>query len=302
MRDRMAPALLADADSEFSVSDAMAWFLVNSPDTPEPTVRAELIALTINHTSRHHYKTTVRDNVFSVIGRRRSARYRLYSGAAIPETIQTRHDQADDSDETISTDYDTRCYKPSSKRGTGKEKVLCVLLTEPEHILDPDENPVMAALEKEGLSTSIGLYFYRFKNPPNPSRFIKIGECTGPGGIASRFKRGWYGTKTYTDSYIWKKRGEDYIESDFVQAIKEVSKENPAYFVFYEHHTPDSHPKIDEAFAFVAHDHTFKQNTINNEKVNGNAAIIGRNIVWHTSAFDEVLGCIFPDGADYPSE
>jgi hypothetical protein len=174
------------------------------------------------------------------------------------------------------------------------------MLTHPDDLLDPDENPVLRVLEKEGLSSSIGLYFYLFKNQVGQRPFIKIGECTSTRGIEGRFVKGWHGYQSGTDSYVWTKRQGEYVKKAFGQQITQINEENPAYFVFYEHQLYNSHPKIDEGLALTAHLEHFSQKTLSPEKINGNARNIGRNLVWHRTAFNEVLNQEFPDGVGYP--
>ena len=189
-----------------------------------------------------------------------------------------------------------RSYIAESGRGTGNEKVISILLESPEDILNKPENLVLNALEEENLSSSIGLYFYRFKSNKIP--FIKIGECTGKEGIAKRFKRGWHGTKTYSDTYLAKKEKGQYVDSVFLTEVRNISKDNPAYFIFYEHLTEESHPKIDEVHAYIKHKTHFNEGTINKERINGNEKL-GKNLVWHDSAFVEVLELKFPDNCAY---
>jgi len=89
-------------------------------------------------------------------------------------------------------------------------------------LLGKENNYVLSVLKKEGLSSSIGLYFYRFKNTDIP--FIKIGECTRKEGVEVRFKRGWHGTETYSDTYRRKKVKDEYVDSDFLNQINNISK------------------------------------------------------------------------------
>jgi len=191
-----------------------------------------------------------------------------------------------------------RNYEADSKRGSGNERVVCVLLTEPVDVLSKTNNVVLAGLKTAGVSSAVGLYFYRFKNDTRP--FIKIGECTRQDGIHVRFKRGWHGTAKYSDTYLMK-RGKDksYTDSEFALEIQKISPENPAYFVFYEHYKLCSHPKIDEMFAYRMHLRLFKQGTASPERMNGNP-LLARRLVWHKKAFSEVVRCKFPDGTPYP--
>ena len=109
-----------------------------------------------------------------------------------------------------------RHYQAASGRGTGAERVVCVLLTSPDDILAARNNHVLNCLQAAGVSRSIGVYFYRFKNSTGP--FIKIGECTRQEGISVRFQRGWHGTPRYSDSYLGKytKDGSQ-VDSEFLR-------------------------------------------------------------------------------------
>lgn len=190
-------------------------------------------------------------------------------------------------------------YQAASGRGTGKERVVCVLLTSPDDLIVAPDNHVLKCLKAAGVGASIGVYFYRFKNEAH--RFIKIGECTRREGIAVRFQRGWHGTERYSDNYTRKRRGERYVDSEFALEIRRISQENPAYFVFYEHATLHSHPKIDEVFAYRMHKRLFKCDTASPERMNGNP-LLARRLVWHKTAFSEVARCRFPDGTFYPDQ
>jgi hypothetical protein len=190
----------------------------------------------------------------------------------------------------------TASYCADSGRGSRKEKVLCLLLTSPTDILDKKDNIVLSALDRAGLKTSIGIYFYRFAADNKP--FLKIGECTGPSGITQRFRNGWHagGTTTRTDTY---KKESKRLSPSFYGEIKKISPKNPVYFVFYELHERRSHPKIDEIYAHVSHDQYFQNKTICPERMNGRIGL-GEDLVWHKSAFREVASRKFPDGSNYP--
>lgn len=188
-------------------------------------------------------------------------------------------------------------YVADSRRGTGLEKVVCILLTSPDDVLSKDSNFILSQLNAAGVAKSIGLYFYRFKNTANP--FIKIGECTRREGIEVRFRRGWHGTETYSDTYQRKKTKDAYVDSELLIEIRKISADNPAYFVFYEHQTVNSHPKIDELYAYRMHKRLFKKGTASPERMNGNP-LLARFLVWHKSAFAEVVRGKLPDGTAYP--
>jgi len=100
-----------------------------------------------------------------------------------------------------------KTYDAESGRGTCQEKFVRVLLTSPNDILEAKDNLVLSCLSEAEVSSSLGIYFYRFKNTASP--FIKIGECTRKDGISVRFKRGWHGTETYPDTYHKKRKMEN---------------------------------------------------------------------------------------------
>jgi hypothetical protein len=192
--------------------------------------------------------------------------------------------------------YQCKTYVADSGRGNGSQKVISFMLTSPEDILKVTNNVILEALQKEGLSTAIGTYFYRFKNNDLP--FIKIGECTRKEGISVRFKRGWHGTRGYSDSYLGKIKYNIETDSKFLLEINKISQENPGYFVFYEHSLSQSHPKIDEIYTYRTHKRLYKKDTLSPERMNGNA-MLARKLIWHKSAFSEVFRCKFPDGNNY---
>jgi hypothetical protein len=189
-------------------------------------------------------------------------------------------------------------YVADSGRGTGREKVVCILLTKPEDVLSKNDNFVLSQLRTTGVAASIGLYFYRFKNTVNP--FTKIGECTRREGIEVRFQRGWHYAETCSDTYHKKKTKTGYVDSELLLEIRKISTTNPAYFVFYEHQTVNSHPKIDEVYAYRMHKRLFQKGTASPERINGNP-LLARHLVWHKGAFSEVVRGQLPDGTAYPS-
>lgn len=193
--------------------------------------------------------------------------------------------------------FASQIYQPTSGRGTGRERVVCILLTSPDDILAKTDNHVLGALRAAGVDASIGLYFYRFKK--SSDSFIKIGECTRQDGIAVRFQRGWHGTEKYSDTYLKKGKSGVYVDSELLIEILKISEENPAYFVFYEHATLHSYPKIDEVFAYRMHKRFFKRGTASPERMNGNP-LLARRLVWHAKSFSEVARCRLPDGSAYP--
>ncbi len=191
-----------------------------------------------------------------------------------------------------------RCitYGADSKRGDGNQKVLAFRIESPDDVLEKENNPILSALKAENLSGSIGLYFYIHADSTKP--FIKIGECTRSDGISVRFSRGWHGTVAYSDSYRGRKKNGKVESSKFLSEIKKITVENPGYFIFYEHKTSGSHPKIDEVYAYRVHKRLFKCGTLNPERMNGNP-LLARKLIWHKSAFSEVYKRQFPDGSSF---
>lgn len=186
--------------------------------------------------------------------------------------------------------YIAKKYSSNCGRSDGNQKVFVYLITSPQQVLNKYNNPILEALGECGILNSIGIYFYRFKNLNTYNAFTKIGEVSRIEGIEKRFSRGWHGTETYSDTYLSKN-----IHND----IKLISNSNPMYFVFYEFDTLNSYPKIDEQIAFKKHFDHFNTSTRNYEKPNGNFEL-GKNLVWHSSAFEDVLNMKFPNGSPYP--
>lgn len=186
--------------------------------------------------------------------------------------------------------YIAKKYKANSGRSNDNQKVFVFLITSPQQVLNKTNNAILEALQKKGLANSLGIYFYRFKNLDTYNAFTKIGEVSRIEGIEKRFIRGWHGTISYGDTYLSKE-----IHND----VKMISTDNPMYFVFYEFDLLNSFPKIDEQIAFKKHSDSFNTSTRNLEKPHGNYRL-GINLVWHDTAFDEVLNLNFPDGTPYP--
>ena len=88
------------------------------------------------------------------------------------------------------------------------------------------------------------------------------------------------------------------VDSAFLAEIRKISPHNPAYFVFYEHITSQSHPKIDEVYAYRMHKLLYKSGTLSPERMNGNP-LLARKLIWHKSSFSEVSRRQFPDGSSY---
>ena len=109
---------------------------------------------------------------------------------------------------------------------------------------------------------------------------------------------GWHGTFSYSDSYLGKKVKGVEVASRLLTEIQMISAENPAYFVFYEHIVSQSHPKIDEVYAYRVHKRLYKSGTLSPERMNGNP-LLARKLIWHRSSFSEVSRRQFPDGSSY---
>lgn len=181
-------------------------------------------------------------------------------------------------------------YTANNDRANNNQKVFVYLITSYEQIIDKVNNPILQALEQHELSQSIGLYFYRFKHLHHYNAFSKIGEVSRIEGIQERFKRGWHGTESYSDTYLTKNIHHD---------VKLITETNPMYFVFYQFDLLNSYPKIDELIAFKKHQDYFNVGTRTIERPNGNYQL-GQNLAWHSLAFEEVLQLKFPDGSSYP--
>jgi hypothetical protein len=184
-------------------------------------------------------------------------------------------------------------YKELDGRGY---KVLVVKVTSPGQILESSQGSIHASLTEEALSNSIGIYFYRFKDLPRPEAFTKIGEVSRREGVIVRKQRGWLATPKYGDSYLKPNTSGELkaIYSD----VKLVSASNPMYFVFYELDVVRAFPKIDEIAAFAKHRIHFGRGTRNKEQPN-TFDLLGSGLVWHSSAFDEVLAMKLPSGLPY---
>lgn len=184
-------------------------------------------------------------------------------------------------------------YKELDGRGY---KVLAVKMTSPDQVLQSAQGSIHASLAAEGLSHSIGIYFYRFEDLPKPEAFSKIGEVSRREGVLVRKQRGWLSTPKYGDSYLKPSTSGELktIYSD----VKLISTSNPMYFVFYEFDVLRSFPKIDEIAAFAKHRSHFGRGTRNKEQPN-TFEQLGSALVWHSSAFDEVLAMKLPSGLSY---
>ncbi|WP_393964648.1 hypothetical protein [Exiguobacterium sp. S22-S28] len=181
-------------------------------------------------------------------------------------------------------------YKADCSRTEKEYKVFVYLITDPNEILERDENPITKALKEHKLNRSIGIYFYRFKDLEDGCGFSKIGEVSSKSGVVNRFTRGWHGTHKYGDTYLNKELFKD---------VQRISPENPMYFIFYEFDLLNSFPKIDEICAFYEHRKKLKCSTTNKERINSNHKL-GSNLVWYKKAFHEVFDLKFPNGKPYP--
>lgn len=184
-------------------------------------------------------------------------------------------------------------YKELDGRGY---KVLVVKATSPEQILKSGQGSIHTALVEDGLSSAIGIYFYRFEKLPKPEAFTKIGEVSRREGVTVRKQRGWLATPKYGDSYL--KPSTSGVLKTIYSDVKLISPSNPMYFVFYELDVLRAFPKIDEIAAFAKHRNHFGRGTRNKEQPN-TFEQLGSALVWHSSAFDEVLAMKFPSGLLY---
>lgn len=177
--------------------------------------------------------------------------------------------------------------------GDSKYKVLVVKINSPDQVLTDTEGSIHQCLRDVGIESSIGLYFYRFKNLKNRC-FTKIGEVSNRKGIIERKKRGWLAPTSYSDTY---KKGKGKGKMVF-EDILAVSSSDPIYFIYYQFDIPKSFPKIDEIRAFHEHNKHFKKGTRNVEPAN-KFHELGSELVWYPSAFEEVLNLRFPSGTLY---
>lgn len=175
-------------------------------------------------------------------------------------------------------------------------RVLVVRITSPQQVLSAGSDSIHQALETEGLTESVGLYFYRFAELPDPQAFTKIGEVSREDGVIVRKQRGWLAPPSYGDSYLKPSTAgaSKVIHTDVLAA----SAATPLYFTYYEFDVESSFPKIDEIAAFQKHKAHFGRSTRNREAVN-TFSRLGRNLVWYDQSFSEVLELRLPSGATY---
>lgn len=185
-------------------------------------------------------------------------------------------------------EYQVETYttKPGGKT---QYKVLVVKITAPCQVLADGKESIHQCIKDAGLSKSVGLYFYRFKNLDDTG-FSKIGEVSRREGVITRKRRGWILAVSNSDTYKKKELRQD---------VENTSKTNPMYFVFYEFDVTKSFPKIDEILAFYNHKAHFKRTTRNKEGSNSYIEL-GSKLVWYPKAFDEVLNLKLPSGKGYP--
>ncbi len=174
--------------------------------------------------------------------------------------------------------------------------MLVAKIVSQAQVLTSNSTSIHEALTTEGLAGSIGLYFYRFAKLKDPQAFTKIGEVSREGGVIVRKQRGWLAPNTYGDSYL--KPGRNGISKIIHSDLLSVTAEDPMYFVFYEFDVENSFPKIDEIAAFSKHVTHFGRTTRNREQAN-TFANLGRNLVWHDAAFEQVLQMKLPSGKSF---
>jgi hypothetical protein len=174
--------------------------------------------------------------------------------------------------------------------------VLVVKITSPQQVLSEGPDSIYWALESEGLAQSVGIYFYRYAKMPAPHAFTKIGEVSREDGVIVRKQRGWLAPPSYGDSYL--KPSSTGVQKVIHSDILRASVTNPMYFTYYEFDVEASFPKIDEIVAFQKHVAHFGRSTRNREAAN-TFSRLGRKLVWHEGAFNEVLELRLPSGITY---
>jgi hypothetical protein len=184
-------------------------------------------------------------------------------------------------------------YKQSA--GTAY-RVLVARISSPNQVLQAGAGSIHHALESECLGNSVGLYFYRFHTLKAPEAFTKIGEVSRQGGVIVRKKRGWLAPQSYGDSYL--KGSTTGAQKGVHSDVLGVTDTDPMYFVFYQFDVENSFPKIDEMAAFAKHVQHFGRSTRNREPANTFSSL-GRNLIWHPNAFEEVLKMQLPSGRTY---
>ena len=179
----------------------------------------------------------------------------------------------------------------------GRCRVFCYRITDITQLTSHTRGSVLDVLDRKDFADSVGLYFYRFADDDQP--FVKVGECSSR-PITERFRKGWFGRGT--DSYIHRQTRNPVTDEDrykpMYRELLKVSHDNPAYFVFYEMVTEEATPKVDEFIAIEHHVRHFNRSTISPHSVPRYRT--GAHLVWHDSAFDEVLKKQFPSGNPYP--
>lgn len=198
--------------------------------------------------------------------------------------------------------YTPSCGRPdihtTNDSYRGQCRVFCYCLTDIAQLTSKKSGTVLDELLKNNFNDSVGVYFYRFANDELP--FIKIGECTSR-PITERFRKGWYGKGT--DSYVYRqtkkeKPTEEEKYKPMYRELTNISRESPAYFVFYEMVTEEATPKVDEYIALEHHFSKFDRSTYSPHSLPRYRT--GASLVWHDPAFDEVFKKQFPSGNSYP--
>lgn len=178
-------------------------------------------------------------------------------------------------------------------------RVVVVRMTSPEQVLASGEHSIHDVLEKTGLDSSIGLYFYRFEQLDKEwPAFSKIGVTSRLEGIGMRKKRGWIYKTSCSDSY--RRPNTAGVDKGVYADVQKISVTRPMYFVYYELDVEGAFPLLEEMVAFRKHEEHFQRSTRNSERVNTHPRL-GRKIVWYENAFNEVLDLKLPSGEYYPA-
>lgn len=180
--------------------------------------------------------------------------------------------------------------------GEAEFKVLVAKIVDPAQVLSDGPGSIHTALVAAGLGSTVGLYVYRFADLTQKGAFTKIGEVSREGGVIVRKQRGWLAPISYGDSY--RKASTKNVSKQVLTDVMQVTADNPLYFVFYQFDVENAFPKIDELAAFAKHRQHFGRSTRNVESANTYSAL-GRNLVWHDQAFNEVLELKLPSGRSY---
>lgn len=176
-------------------------------------------------------------------------------------------------------------------------RVLVQRITSPDQVLTSGEGSLHVALHASGLSATVGIYFYRFAQLDDAApAFTKIGAASRSEGVGMRKTRGWLYATSASDSY--RRKNSAGVEKGIYADVQMVSHQRPMYFVYYEFDEEAAFPEIDEIEAFRKHYDYFGWSTNNQERVNTHPRL-GRKIVWHSGAFEDVLALKLPSGKPY---